>query len=151
MSRIRGKDTKPEMLVRRMAHRLGLRFRIHRRDLPGTPDLTFPSRRAVVFVHGCWWHRHPGCKKASGVKTRPDFWQSKFDRNVARDRRAQDMLEALGWKVFTIWECETRDEDKLRTQLNVISQITPKEQKISTLRSSSTETSSPGRLHDRSS
>jgi DNA mismatch endonuclease (patch repair protein) len=105
MARIRGKHTKPELVVRRMAHEMGLRFRLHRKDLPGTPDLVFPSRKIAAFIHGCFWHRHPGCSRASGTQSRRDYWQAKFDRNVARDLEVKCRLEALGWKVVTIWEC----------------------------------------------
>lgn len=106
MSRIRGKDTKPEIIVRKMVHALGYRFRLHRRDLPGTPDLVFLGRKSVIFVHGCFWHRHAGCKNCSTPKTRPEFWQSKFDQNVKRDRKNIAELENLGWRVMTVWECE---------------------------------------------
>jgi DNA mismatch endonuclease (patch repair protein) len=101
------------MLVRRAAHRLGYRFRIHRSDLPGTPDLVFPSRRVVVFVHGCFWHRHRGCKRCTQPKTRSAFWQAKFDANEARDRRQASELTELGWKVIVIWECEALNEATL--------------------------------------
>lgn len=111
MSRVRGKNTSPEMRVRRAAHALGLRFRLHRKDLPGKPDLVFPKHRVAMFVHGCFWHRHPGCSKASTPKSRTEFWQDKFDANVARDARVQTELEALGWRVVTIWECETKSGD----------------------------------------
>lgn len=114
MAKIRGKDTGPELLVRRAAHALGLRFRLHRRDLPGTPDLVFPGRRIALFVHGCFWHRHPGCRFAYTPKSRIEFWQAKFDANVARDARKLAELSEAGWTVVTIWECETRDQDRLR-------------------------------------
>lgn len=106
MGRIRGVDTGPEMAVRRAAHRLGYRFRLHRRSLPGRPDLVFPSRRAAIFVHGCFWHRHEGCRKASMPKTRVEFWQAKFARNVERDAEVQERLRAAGWRVLVVWECE---------------------------------------------
>ncbi len=106
MAKVKGKDTGPELAVRRIAHALGFRFRLHRRDLPGSPDLVFPSRRAVVFVHGCFWHRHPGCAKASSPKTRKAFWTAKFAANVARDARVKRRLRRLGWRVLTVWECE---------------------------------------------
>lgn len=109
MSRIRSRDTKPEIIVRRIAHRLGLRFRIHRKDLPGCPDIVFPRYRAVIMVHGCFWHRHPGCRYAYTPKTRVRFWQEKFENNVVRDRRNETALHELGWRVLVIWECETRD------------------------------------------
>ncbi len=87
---------------------MGLRFRLHRRDLPGTPDLVFPKRRTVLFVHGCFWHRHPGCGKAGLPKSRVEFWRAKFDRNVERDRRVAEVLAAAGWTVAIVWECETK-------------------------------------------
>lgn len=117
MARIGPKDTKPELRVRKLAHHLGYRFRLHRQDLPGTPDLVFPRYRAVVFVHGCFWHRHQGCRYATTPATRRDFWESKFERNVARDRRAIESLEEIGWKVLVIWECETRDVLKMGERL----------------------------------
>ena len=120
MSRIGSKDTSTEIRVRRLAHSMGLRFRLHRRDLPGTPDLVFPKHRIVVFVHGCFWHRHLGCKKATVPKTRIQFWQNKFDKNVARDIRATKDLSDLGWTVETIWECETNDIIALSNRLENI-------------------------------
>ena len=111
MARVRGKDTAPELRVRRIAHGMGLRFRLHRKDLPGKPDLVFTKHRLVVFVHGCFWHRHPGCSRASTPATRPDFWQAKFESNTARDRRQQADLHDLGWKVLVFWECGLKDDD----------------------------------------
>ena len=107
MSRIRGKDTKPELLLRRGMHALGFRFRLHRKDLPGRPDLVFPSRRAVIFVHGCFWHGHscPMCKMPA---TRPEFWQLKISGNRDRDKRAVNALTAAGWRVMVVWECSIR-------------------------------------------
>lgn len=113
MARVRGKDTKPEMIVRRVAHRLGYRFRLHRKGLPGTPDLIFPSRRKAIFVHGCWWHRHDGCPKASPAKTRPDFWTAKFARNVARDAKVEAELRSVGWDVLVIWECQSKRSEEI--------------------------------------
>ena len=113
MSQVRAKDTSTEMRVRRAAHALGLRYRLHRRDLPGTPDLVFPKHRSVIFVHGCFWHRHPGCKKATTPKSRAQFWQSKFDGNLTRDRRAIEDLGTLGWRVAIIWECQTKTTETL--------------------------------------
>lgn len=110
MARIRSRDTGPEMRVRRAAHALGLRFRLQRRDLPGTPDMVFPGRRIALFVHGCFWHRHPGCRFAYEPKSRIEFWQAKFGANVARDAGALDALVAAGWRPVVIWECETRDQ-----------------------------------------
>jgi DNA mismatch endonuclease (patch repair protein) len=119
MARIRGKDTGPEMRVRRVAHRMGLRFRLHRRDMPGSPDLVFPKHRLAVFVHGCFWHRHPGCARASTPASRVDFWQDKFDANVERDQRQQRALVERGWKVLVLWECELKDETALENALRV--------------------------------
>jgi len=109
MRRVQGKHTKPEIAVRRVAHALGYRFRLHRRDLPGRPDIVFASRRKVIFVHGCFWHRHSECRRASTPTTRRDFWEAKFARNVARDTRKERELREAGWGVLVIWECETRD------------------------------------------
>ncbi|HET7463291.1 MAG TPA: very short patch repair endonuclease [Longimicrobium sp.] len=117
MSGIRGQNTKPEITVRRLAHRMGYRFRLHRRDLPGTPDLVFPGRKKVVFVHGCFWHRHPGCRFAYNPKSRTEFWQTKFASNVSRDERVRRELNVSGWDVLTIWECETADSEHLTTTL----------------------------------
>lgn len=117
MSRIRGKDTGPELKVRQRAHALGFRFRLHRRDLPGSPDLVFASQRKVIFVHGCYWHRHPGCRYAYSPKSNVEFWHSKFDSNVARDRLVMNALGEIGWQVFVVWECETRNVEALRTRL----------------------------------
>ena len=113
----RSKHTKPELVVRRLVHSLVYRFRLHRLDLPGSPDLVFPSRRKVVFVHGCFWHRHAGCRKASTPKTRADFWREKFDRNVERDARDERRLREAGWDMLTVWECETRDAAPLAGRL----------------------------------
>ena len=117
MARVRGKDTDPEMRVRCVAHRMGLRFRLHRKDLPGKPDLVFPKHRLAVFVHGCFWHRHPGCARASMPSTRAEFWRAKFDANVARDARQQAALEALGWTVLVLWECRLKEEAKIEGAL----------------------------------
>lgn len=113
MSRVNGKNTSPEMRVRRVAHSLGFRYRLHRKDLPGTPDLVFPKRRIALFVHGCFWHRHPGCKKASTPKTRTDYWNAKFTSNVSRDVSVIKKLNGLGWTVSVIWECQTKDDEFL--------------------------------------
>ncbi|WP_366940830.1 very short patch repair endonuclease [uncultured Amaricoccus sp.] len=109
MRLVRGKDTGPEMVVRRLAHGLGYRFRLHRRDLPGAPDLVFAGRRGIVFVHGCFWHRHgdPGCWRARLPKSRPEFWVPKLSANAARDASVEAALRADGWEVLVIWECET--------------------------------------------
>ena len=117
MSRIRGKDTAPERAVRSLLHQLGFRFRLHRKDLPGHPDIVLPRYRSVVMVHGCFWHRHPGCKFAYEPKSRVDFWERKFKRNVERDREVREQLEHLGWSVLVVWECELRDIDALAKKL----------------------------------
>ena len=117
MSRIKGRDTAPEIAVRRIAHGLGFRFRLCRKDLPGRPDLVFPRYRAVVFVHGCFWHRHEGCQYAYEPKTRVRFWTEKFNQNVARDRRNEETLCILGWRVLAIWECETRNRKGVEERL----------------------------------
>ena len=105
MSGIRGRDTQPEILVRKYLHAQGLRYRLARKDLPGKPDLVFPGYRAVVFVHGCFWHRHPECKYAATPSSNRDFWREKFATNVERDRRAEQKLRENGWRVFVVWEC----------------------------------------------
>lgn len=107
------KHTAPEMTVRRMLHALGYRFRIHRRDLPGSPDIVLPKYKTAIFVHGCFWHRHPGCKKATTPKTRVPFWTEKFERNVLRDRQKETALREMGWQVLVVWECETKDTTAL--------------------------------------
>lgn len=117
MAKVGPRNTKPEMVVRRLLHRMGKRFRIHRRDLPGTPDIVLPGATQAIFVHGCFWHRHPGCPKASTPKTRQAFWLEKFDRNVERDRRKEHELRSAGWDVLTVWECETRNAIALETRL----------------------------------
>lgn len=112
MSGIRGKNTKPELLVRKYLHARGLRFRLHVKSLPGRPDLVFSKYRAVVFVHGCFWHRHVGCKYATTPSSRVDFWTNKLSDNVTRDQYQFAALEGLGWRVFTVWECELKKGEK---------------------------------------
>lgn len=118
MRRIRKRDTKPELVVRRLVHALGLRFRLHRVDLPGTPDLVLPRHRSVIFVHGCFWHQHTGCRLARQPKTRLDYWIPKLARNVERDLHARTALEQAGWLCHVIWECETRNPEALRAILH---------------------------------
>ncbi len=108
MSGIRGKDTKPEMLVRKALFAAGFRFRLHRRDLPGVPDIVLSRKKIAIFVHGCFWHRHEGCSNAKLPASRPDFWREKLDRNVLRDKENVEALLDLGWRVLVVWECETR-------------------------------------------
>lgn len=119
MSRVRGRDTKPEMLVRRLTHGMGYRYRLHRRGLPGSPDLVFPSRMKVIFVHGCFWHRHldPGCKLARLPKSKLDFWGPKLETNRERDERNLVLLAELGWDVLVIWECQTKNREELQTRI----------------------------------
>ena len=117
MSRVRGRDTKPEKRVRSLLHRLGYRFRLHRSDLPGKPDIALPKYRKAIFVHGCFWHQHPGCQRANRPNTNKEFWNDKLDRNVARDRKNGKKLEKLGWSYLIVWECETKDQSILRDQL----------------------------------
>jgi DNA mismatch endonuclease (patch repair protein) len=113
MSRVRSRDTTPEVAVRRRAHRLGYRFRLHTKNLPGKPDLVFASGRRVIFVNGRFWHRHPGCRRASMPASNISFWENRFAVNMARDRRVLAELEAGGWSVLVIWECQTRSDEQL--------------------------------------
>ena len=117
MARIGPKDTAPELVVRRLLHSSVYRFRLHFRTLPGRPDIVFTRRAKVIFVHGCFWHRHAGCARATLPKTRRDFWQTKFDANVARDARNEAELKSLGWQVMVVWECETRNLHRLMNRL----------------------------------
>ncbi|MCY4673638.1 MAG: very short patch repair endonuclease [Bacteroidetes bacterium] len=117
MGRISSKDTKPEMMVRRLVHGMGYRYRLHARELPGRPDLVFRPRRKAIFVHGCFWHRHPGCSANRLPTTRREFWQHKLDGNVHRDRRNKEALEEMGWHVLVVWECETKDFDHLANEV----------------------------------
>ncbi len=117
MSRIGSKDTHPELAVRRLLTEMGLRYRLHRRDLPGKPDIVFGPRRMVLFVHGCFWHRHRGCRLASMPSANAAFWQAKFDANTARDRRNTAALKRERWRVAVIWECETRQPERLARRL----------------------------------
>jgi len=113
MSRIKGRDTRPEILVRSLLHRMGYRFRLHRRDLPGCPDIVFAKHRKVIFVHGCFWHGHPGCRRSERPTANREFWQKKLSGNVERDRKNRLELEKLGWKILIVWTCETRDVARL--------------------------------------
>lgn len=119
MSSIRSKDTKPEMIVRRLLHRAGYRYRLHRRDLPGNPDLIFEGRQKVIFVHGCFWHQHEAeaCRDGRKPKSNTGYWHEKLERNVARDRAAVEQLSVQGWQTLIVWECETKDEAALGDRL----------------------------------
>lgn len=117
MALIRGRDTKPELLVRRLVYRLGFRYRLHKQVLPGKPDLVFSSRKKVIFVHGCFWHRHPGCALARLPKSRLDFWVPKLTENRQRDLRNIRALRRLGWKTHVVWECELHDINRLEHKI----------------------------------
>lgn len=108
MSRVRSRNTKPELFVRSLLHAMGYRFRLHRKDLPGSPDIVLPKYRTVVFVHGCFWHQHPGCRKATIPRSNSEFWEAKLKRNRQRDLEARRRLEKSGWNVLTLWECEVK-------------------------------------------
>lgn len=110
MSGIRGKDTQPELLVRKGLHRLGFRFALHKRKMPGRPDLVLPKYCAAVFVHGCYWHRHSGCAYSTTPSTRPEFWAEKFGKNIERDKKNLAKLQEEGWRVFVVWECGLRHD-----------------------------------------
>ncbi|WP_455957653.1 very short patch repair endonuclease [Methylorubrum aminovorans] len=122
MRAVRRADTKPELIVRRALHHAGYRFRLHRADLPGRPDIVLPKHRLVIFVHGCFWHRHEGCRRATTPKTRAEFWMAKFASNVARDERSMRQLRELGWRVVVVWECELGRADiivsKVRSEIS---------------------------------
>jgi len=117
MSRVRGQDTQPERIVRATLHRLGFRFRLHDRSLPGLPDVVLKKYRTVVFIHGCFWHGHKGCKRSKRPSTNVRFWNKKIDGNMVRDRRVKRQLWRRGWRVLTVWQCQARDIDKLERLL----------------------------------
>ncbi len=106
MAAIKSKNTKPEIAVRKLLHSLGYRFRLHRKDLPGSPDIVLPKYKTVIFVHGCFWHRHENCKYATSPKTREEFWENKFNANIKRDLEVQKEIKNIGWKSIILWECE---------------------------------------------
>ena len=116
MSAIKSKNTKPEIAVRKLLHSLGYRFRLHRKDLPGSPDIVLPKYKTVIFVHGCFWHRHENCKYASTPKTRKEFWNKKFKENIERDLEIQDKIKNLDWRSVVIWECELNSLQEIITQ-----------------------------------
>jgi DNA mismatch endonuclease (patch repair protein) len=117
MSRVKGRDTKPEILVRSFVHRMGYRFRIHGRDLPGNPDIVLPRHRKVIFVHGCFWHGHNRCPRSKRPTTNKSFWNKKLDGNIKRDRRFRRALLLKGWRILVVWQCETREPDRLLRKL----------------------------------
>ncbi len=118
MAQITGRNTGPEVRVRKVLHRLGYRFRLHRSDLPGCPDIVLPKHHTVVFVHGCFWHRHAGCKLAYLPKSRTEFWNKKFEANIHRDQNAVETLVHLGWRVLVLWECQTKDDTVVETAIH---------------------------------
>lgn len=117
MRAVKRANTAPEIIVRQVLHALGLRFRLHRRDLPGSPDVVLPRLRTVIFVHGCFWHRHPDCRYTTTPKTRQEYWLPKFAANIERDLRKEAQLQALGWQVLLVWECETKQREELTLRL----------------------------------
>ena len=117
MSAIKSKNTKPEIKVRKLLHSMGYRFRLHSKDLPGSPDIVLPKYKTVIFVHGCFWHRHENCKYASTPKTRKEFWNKKFTENKKRDSEIQEKIKILDWRSVVIWECETKNIENLRDKI----------------------------------
>lgn len=118
MSRIRSKDTKPEKIVRSLLHKNGYRFRLHNKNLPGRPDIILKKYGTVIFCHGCFWHQHPGCKRATIPKSNTKYWIPKLERNVSRFNNVQEKLLKLGWRIMIVWECETKDLEKLISKLD---------------------------------
>lgn len=117
MSRIGGKNTKPELIVRSLLHNMGYRFRLHRKDLPGKPDITLPKYKKVIFIHGCFWHSHQDCSRSTRPSTNEKFWQEKLDKNIERDKLNIKNIEMLGWSSLVVWTCEVRDVDRLKIKL----------------------------------
>ncbi|MFH1216560.1 MAG: very short patch repair endonuclease [Pseudomonadota bacterium] len=117
MSRVSGKNTKPEIVVRSLLHNMGYRFRLHRKDLPGKPDITLSKYRKVIFVHGCFWHGHTGCSRSKRPATNQKFWREKLNKNIERDKITVNTLSQLGWNVLTVWSCEVKDTNKLKIKL----------------------------------
>jgi DNA mismatch endonuclease (patch repair protein) len=118
MSAVHSKDTMPEVRVRKMLHSMGYRYRLHVAKLPGKPDIVFPSRHKIVFVHGCFWHRHRSCRYATTPKTRPEYWEEKFSANVTRDRATVRKLKQMGWTIATVWQCQLKNPERLAEQLH---------------------------------
>lgn len=117
MSHVGGKDTKPELIVRSILHRMGYRFRLHRRDLPGKPDITLPKYKKVIFIHGCFWHGHKGCPKSKRPDTNKEFWNKKLDKNIARDKINMKKIKELGWDILVVWTCELKNMDTLKNKI----------------------------------
>lgn len=125
MAAVRKENTAPEIAIRKALHRLGLRFRLHVKSLPGTPDIVFPKYHAVVFVHGCFWHRHNECKLATTPKSNRQFWENKFEKNISRDIAKTKILESLGWRVFVVWQCEISSNVKIeKLSLRIAKKVT---------------------------
>lgn len=120
MSRVKQRHTKPEITVRKILHRNGFRFRLHNKKLPGTPDIVLPKHKAVIFVHGCFWHQHEGCRKSRRPTSNVEFWNEKLDKNIARDSRKESELKNLGWKVLTIWDCEIKEDSSIEKVKNFL-------------------------------
>lgn len=125
MSQVKGKNTKPELIVRKFLHANGYRYRLHVKDLPGKPDVVLPKYKTVIFVHGCFWHGHTGCKYATVPKTRTDWWLNKINTNKANDKKAMKILEDNGWKVITIWECDLKKDKVTDTLKELLHQLKP--------------------------
>jgi len=125
MRRVKSTNTGAEMKVRRILHKAGFRYRLHRKDLPGKPDIVFPGKRKVIFVHGCFWHQHSGCHRADRPASNTDYWTKKLDRNIIRDQENQKALQQLEWGSLIIWECEMRDEKRLLEQLVTFLTVLP--------------------------
>ncbi len=117
MSHVKSKDTKPEILVRSIVHRLGFRFRNHKSDLPGRPDIVLAKHRKIIFIHGCFWHGHKKCRRSARPKSNKAFWNDKLDKNIARDKKNKHLLESLGWNILTIWSCEITNIDTVENKL----------------------------------
>ncbi len=131
MSQIKDKNTKPELLVRSQLHKMGFRFRLHRKDLPGRPDIVLPKYKSIIFVHGCFWHRHKNCKYSYNPKSRKKFWQDKFQENVERDKRNRKKLSSLGWRTLVLWECQTAGPIRLQQKIRQFFKIHALSQAIS--------------------
>lgn len=125
MSRIKGKDTKPEIIVRRLIHKMGIRFRLHRKELPGKPDIVLPRYNTIIFINGCFWHRHPNCQRSTIPSTNIEYWEHKLIGNIKKDEDNIRKLQSKGWKVLVIWECETKNQENLIHKIKEIIGIPP--------------------------
>ena len=117
MAQVKSEDTTPEKIVRSALHRMGFRFRLHKKDLPGKPDIVLPKFKTVIFVNGCFWHRHPGCKRATMPASNTEYWEKKFSKTIERDAKTKQLLENLGWQVFVVWECELKNMTLLQDKI----------------------------------